>query len=737
MRRLAFSALLFIAACSSAPDDSEFGSEQAAVTSSIVIGEPDELAERDSGNANLVIAQSASLNQNAILRSLSFYVTRASGKLRLGLYDSSGPKGGPGKKLAETDAITPKVGWNTAMVTATNLVAGSYWLAYAPSSNNLVFVKASGNSNSKVSSQTFGVMPSTFSKTPSTSGSHWSLYATLDVTGQPSPSGGAGGAGAGSAGKGGAGGSAGSAGRGGASAGGAGGGSAGRGGASAGGAGAGGAGGGSAGRGGASAGGAGAGGAGAGGAGGAVAGLPGPLKVSSNPNYFRDTTGRAVALFGSHTWNSFQDWGTAGSPRAFDFTAFTHFLVDHGHNFTMLWRTELPKFCGLATMATGSGPDITTNFQPWLRTGPGTASDGNPRFDLTKFDPAYFDRLRSRVSQLNDAGVWVAVYLFTGEWLNALRCPTDGYPLTGGNNINSIDDGGGNGSMTMSGRNAITDIQAAMADKTVDMLNDLPNVIWIVSEEASSQTMWWQQYMIAHVRSYEAKKAKQHPIGLGAYEYGTPDSAIIDTDADWVSPFARISSSTTCGDGSPSCKVNINDSDHSYYGIWNDSEQDNRQYAWENFTRGSQVTFMDPYVVYYPREGRNLCSSPTNGICSAPDMRWDNFRNNLGYLASYSRKMNLIAAHDLSGLSSTSFCLGATSATATELLVYAPEGGKFTVDLHSAAGRTMRYEWFDPASGRVVATGTLTGGNFNQSFSTPSAIPADSVLYLVDAAGHG
>ncbi len=49
---------------------------------------------------------------------------------------------------------------------------------------------------------------------------------------------------------------------------------------------------------------------------------------------------------------------------------------------------------------------------------------------------------------------------------------------------------------------------------------------------------------------------------------------------------------------------------------------------------GNQVLFMDPYLVYYPRENRNLCVSPVNGIGRRPDPRWENFRNNLGYLFS-------------------------------------------------------------------------------------------------------
>ena len=39
----------------------------------------------------------------------------------------------------------------------------------------------------------------------------------------------------------------------------------------------------------------------------------------------------------------------------------------------------------------------------------------------------------------------------------------------------------------------------------------------------------------------------------------------------------------------------------------------------KNFANGNQVLFMDPYLLYYPRENRNLCLSPTNGICANPD----------------------------------------------------------------------------------------------------------------------
>src|SRR5262249_40584970 len=144
---------------------------------------------------------------------------------------------------------------------------------------------------------------------------------------------------------------------------------------------------------------------------------------------------------------------------------------------------------------------------------------------------------------------------------------------------------------------------------------------------------------------------------------------------------SRLSPTSSCGNGTPPCKVNINDSDHTYFEMWNDSAQTNRNYAWENFTNGNQVLFMDPYVVYYPRENRNNCVSPTNGICSGPDPRWNNFRQNLGYILRYSRKLNLSTVTPQSALCSTSHCLAQTPTAGAEYLVYAPDGGTFTVNL--------------------------------------------------------
>lgn len=469
----------------------------------------------------------------------------------------------------------------------------------------------------------------------------------------------------------------------------------------------------------------------------------GPLRPSANPNYFEDASGKALILCGSHSWNTLQDWGTSGAIQPLDFGNFVNFLKKHGHNFTLLWSTEFPKFHDLPTTAT-SPPDFTVGPHPWMRTGPGTATDGGLKYDLTKFNQAYFDRLRTRVQTLNQAGIYAGVYLFSGEWQLRFRSSTDGYAFSGDNNINGIDDGyrgvsqeTAEASVTMTAPNDITAFQDAYIKKVIDLLNDLPNVLWIVSQEAPTNSIWWNDHLIALIKAYEKGKKFQHPVGLGqiTMDFKKSDIQLYNTDADWVAPAARISPARTCGKGSPECKVNINDSDHSYFGMWNDSPQKNRNYIWENFVLGNQVVFMDPYVVYYPREGRNLCGDPVSGICKTPDHRYDNFRDNMGYILAYSRKLNLVKVTAQNALSSTGYCLAQTPARGAEYVVYAPEGGQFTVDLSAMPGtRKLAVEWFNPGTGKASSQDPVTAGSSAQSFTPPFS--GDAVLYLVDTAGH-
>ena len=158
------------------------GTASVTVTaSSFTIGETSILSTSDNGNGNMLIAQQVSLGQTATMVSMSFYVTTASGNLELGVYDATGPNGGPGTLKASTASFTPVSGWNTKnVISSVSLPAGTYWLAYLPSSNSLGF-RVTTTGSARFYSYTYAGMPGTFSTSPMSTTAHWSLYATLQV----------------------------------------------------------------------------------------------------------------------------------------------------------------------------------------------------------------------------------------------------------------------------------------------------------------------------------------------------------------------------------------------------------------------------------------------------------------------------------------------------------------------------------------------------------------------------
>ncbi|MCI0536431.1 MAG: DUF6298 domain-containing protein, partial [Verrucomicrobiales bacterium] len=234
--------------------------------------------------------------------------------------------------------------------------------------------------------------------------------------------------------------------------------------------------------------------------------LKGPLTVlKANPRYFTDGSGKAVYLTGSHTWSSLQDMGVGDPPPAFDFDAYLDFLERHQHNFIRLWHWE--QFAsGNRTVAPLS----------WARTGPGKALDGKPKLDLSQFDPAYFERLRSRVQAAGKRGIYVSVMLFEG-WAH-WHIPWDSHPFHQANNVNGINgdpDGDGLGYETHTLKiPAVTSLQEAYVRKVIDTVGDLDNVLWEIANESGTYSTEWHYHLIRFIKEYEKKKPKQHPVGM-------------------------------------------------------------------------------------------------------------------------------------------------------------------------------------------------------------------------------
>jgi len=286
----------------------------------------------------------------------------------------------------------------------------------------------------------------------------------------------------------------------------------------------------------------------------------GTLRVlSSNPRYFTDGTGKAVYLTGSHTWPNMRDRGPTDPPPVFDFNGYLDLLQSNGHNFIRLWALDLMK------RSTDESAHYYVKHFPWPRSGSGTALDGKPKFDLSKFDQAYFDRLRSRVIASGNRGIYVSIMLFEGWELQASGSAWrwNGHPMHSANNINGINGDPNNDSygleiQTFPGLTGVNAIQKAYVQKVIDTVNDLDNVLYEIVNESGNYSTQWQYDFINYIKSYQAAKPKQHPVGM-TFQWSDigflgSDEELFNSPADWISPGANLT-----GDGR---KVVIADTDH-------------------------------------------------------------------------------------------------------------------------------------------------------------------------------
>ncbi len=446
----------------------------------------------------------------------------------------------------------------------------------------------------------------------------------------------------------------------------------------------------------------------------------GPLRVHpTNPRYFTDGTKtadgslRAVYLTGSHTWNNLIDMGKGDPPERFDFDAYLDFLERHGHNFIRLWAWDSATWDTRANGALGKDFVHRVAPLPWARTGPGKARDGKPRFDLTKFDPAYFERLRERVRAAGRRGIYVSVMLFEGWGLfhgNRRRGTPEGWawhthPFHPDNNVNGINgdfDGDGvTGEVHSIARASgkVNAIQAAYIRKVVDTVNDLDNVLYeVINEGGQKEWDWW---VVKTIHDHERNKPKRHPVGITGHG-AEKLASMVASPAEWISP-GRVDG---FGEDPPAWngkQVSLLDTDH----IW--GVGGNAAWAWKSFLRGHNPLFMDPY------DGTVLGK--------ASDPRWPPVRRALGQTRRFAERINLAAITPRGELASSGYCLADPG---KEYLIYLPSGGSVTADLSAARGE-LAVEWFDPARDKITAAGKTTGGA-RREFKAP--FTGAAVLYL-------
>jgi hypothetical protein len=226
-----------------------------------------------------------------------------------------------------------------------------------------------------------------------------------------------------------------------------------------------------------------------------------------NPHYFL-WRGRPTVLIGSG-----EHYGAVLN-LDFDYRKYLDTLARDGLNHTRTFSgvyCEPPGAFNIArnTLAPAPGRLIC----PWARSDqPGYRNGGN-KFDLSRWDPAYFVRLKDFVRHAAQRGVVVELNLFCPFYEEEMWLLS---PMHASNNVNGVGAVARTNVYTLDRHGGLLPFQEALVRKLVTELKDFDNVYFEVCNEPyfGGVTMAWQHRMVEVIVETEKALGVRHLISL-------------------------------------------------------------------------------------------------------------------------------------------------------------------------------------------------------------------------------
>ncbi len=195
----------------------------------------------------------------------------------------------------------------------------------------------------------------------------------------------------------------------------------------------------------------------------------------------------------------------------FDYTKYLATLKADGLNLT---RTFSGAYCeGVGnfniknnTLAPAAGKLIC----PWARSDQDGCAGGGNKFDLTKWDPRYFERLRDFIAKADAAGVVVELVLFCPFYEDSMWNLS---PMNARNNVNGVSTIDREQVYALK-EDRLTAIQKEMVRKIVTELKDCENLYYEICNEPyfGGVTLEWQAAIAQVITETEATLGVKHLI---------------------------------------------------------------------------------------------------------------------------------------------------------------------------------------------------------------------------------
>jgi hypothetical protein len=228
-----------------------------------------------------------------------------------------------------------------------------------------------------------------------------------------------------------------------------------------------------------------------------------------NPHYF---------LFGGKPTiliTSGEHYGAVLNPD-FDYKAYLHTLESHGFNLTRAFSGAYCEPVGAFGIRDNTlAPAAGRLLCPWARSASPGYAHGGSKFDLARWDAAYFRRLREFVSEAARRGIVVELVLFCPfyEKENHTDAMWKLSPMSAENNVNGVGNVPSTEVYTLNHPSLLT-IQEAMVRRIVEELREADNVYFEICNEPywGNVASEWQDRIAEVISDAEAHVKRKHLI---------------------------------------------------------------------------------------------------------------------------------------------------------------------------------------------------------------------------------
>lgn len=231
-----------------------------------------------------------------------------------------------------------------------------------------------------------------------------------------------------------------------------------------------------------------------------------PIRLHpQNPHYF-EWRGKPTLLI-----SSAEHYGSVLN-LDFDYQKYINRLSADGMNYTRVFSGAYVEPDGAFKIARNTlAPKSGRFICPWARSDqPGYANGGN-KFDLSKWDPAYFARLKGFIGSASTAGIVVELTLFCPMYDDTQWRLS---PMNAANNVNGVGAIARTNVHTLDRHGGLLPFQESLVRKLVSELNQFDNVIFEICNEPyfGGVTIEWQRRIADVIAETERNLPNKHLI---------------------------------------------------------------------------------------------------------------------------------------------------------------------------------------------------------------------------------